>query len=339
MKKVLVLGGTGAMGRYAVPELLRLGFHVDVIALNTLPAESEHVTYTVADAMDDNWLKDYLKDRHYDAILDYMNYKLPEFRSRVDFLLDNTNHYLFLSSCRVYADEEIPVREDSPRLLDVSKDQDYLARYETEYSLYKAMEEDLLINSGKKNWTIILPATTYSTGRSQLVTLEANVFVRRALQGKKVILPREAMDRPATLSWGGDVGVMIARLVCNEKAKGEKVIVASAEHHTWKEIEEIYKKLLPLECEWVDMETYLRAISPNEERYPYMKYQLIYARMFHRITDNSKVLALTGMKQEELMPLAEGLKLELSRVTADSFGVPAHTEKSMDEYFAGRDNG
>ena len=28
MKKILVLGGTGAMGRYAVPELLRLGFAV-----------------------------------------------------------------------------------------------------------------------------------------------------------------------------------------------------------------------------------------------------------------------------------------------------------------------
>lgn len=336
MKKVLVLGGTGAMGRYAVPELLRLGFHVDVVALDTLPAESEHVTYTVANAMDDQWLKEFLKDKRYDAILDYMNYHLTPFKNRVDFLLDNTDHYLFLSSCRVYADEEIPVRESSPRLLDVSKDEDYLARYENEYSLHKAMEEDLLINSGKKNWTIILPATTYSTGRSQLVTLEANTFVRRALLGKKVILPKEAKDRPATLSWGGDVGVMIARLVCNEKAKGEKVIVASAEHHTWEEIAKIYQQLLPLEIEWVDMETYLRAISVNEERYPYIKYQLIYARLFHRITDNSKALALTGMKQEDLMPLAEGLKLELSRVTADSFRTPEHIEKNMDAYFAAK---
>lgn len=333
MKKVLVLGGTGAMGRYTVPELLRLGFHVDVVALNELPSDSEHVQYVIANAMDDAWLTEYLKDRHYDAILDFMNYNLPAFESRAEFLLENTDHYLFLSSCRVYADEEVPVRESSPRLLDVSTNQEYLATYKTEYSLYKALEENILINSKHKNWTIILPATTYSTGRSQLVTLEAEVFIRRALMGKKVILPRDAMDRPATLSWGGDVGVMIARLVCNEKALGEKFIVASAEHHTWQEIADIYQSLVPLEYELVDMETYLRAIAESEERYPNYKYQLIYARMFHRITDNSKILSVTGMKQEDLMPLREGLKLELSRVTADSFAPLQYVEDRMDAYF------
>ena len=57
MKKVLVLGGTGAMGRYAVPELLRLGFAVDVVALDTLDFPGEHVTSTIANAMDDAWLE------------------------------------------------------------------------------------------------------------------------------------------------------------------------------------------------------------------------------------------------------------------------------------------
>ena len=31
MQKVLVIGGTGVMGRYLIPELLHLGFIVDVI--------------------------------------------------------------------------------------------------------------------------------------------------------------------------------------------------------------------------------------------------------------------------------------------------------------------
>ena len=33
--------------------------------------------------------------------------------------------------------------------------------------------------------------------------------------------------------------------------------------------------------------------------------------------DNSKILAATGMKQEALMPLYEGLKREISRCPAD----------------------
>ena len=44
-----------------------------------------------------------------------------------------------------------------------------------------------------------------------------------------------------------------------------------------------------------------------------MKYQLIYARMFERITDNTKILEHTGMKQSELMSLRDGLRYEFEK--------------------------
>ena len=338
MKKILVLGGTGAMGRYAVSELLRLGFAVDVVALDVLQMEHENLINTVANAMDDEWLKKKITEKRYDVILDFMSYKLPQFKDRVDLFLENTDQYMFLSSCRVYANEEIPVKESSPRLIDVSKDEEYLKLYEREYSLYKAAEEDILINSGKKNWTIILPATTYSTGRAQLVTLEAGTFVYRALTGKPVAIPIQAKDKPATLSWAGDVGVMIARLAGNPKALGEKFITATAEHNTWGEIAEIYRKLIGLKYEWVDKEIYLQMLSKDPDSIsPFVRYQLEYARMFDRITDNSKILSVTGMKQEELTSFYDGMKLELSRVTAESIFIDensARVNARMDEYFA-----
>ena len=74
MKKVLVLGGTGAMGRYAVPELLRLGFFVDVVALDTPDFIHENLKSTVANAMDDAWLEKQLAETRYDVILDFMSY-------------------------------------------------------------------------------------------------------------------------------------------------------------------------------------------------------------------------------------------------------------------------
>lgn len=338
MKKILVLGGTGAMGRYAVPELLRLGFAVDVVALDVLQMEHENLTSTVANAMDDEWLKKKITETRYDVILDFMSYKLPQFKDRVDLFLENTDQYMFLSSCRVYANEEIPVKESSPRLIDVSKDEEYLKLYEREYSLYKAAEEDILINSGKKNWTIILPATTYSTGRAQLVTLEAGTFVYRALTGKPVAIPIQAKDKPATLSWAGDVGVMIARLAGKPEALGERFITATAEHNTWGEIAEIYRELIGLEYEWVDKEVYLQMLSKDPENISlFVRYQLEYARMFDRITDNSKILAITGMKQEELTSFYDGMKMELSRITADSIHIDeyrARINARMDEYFA-----
>jgi nucleoside-diphosphate-sugar epimerase len=268
-----------------------------------------------------------------------MSYTLPRFKDRAELFLRNTDQYMFLSSCRVYANEEVPVKETSPRLLDVSKDEEYLKQYEREYSLCKAAEENVLLHSGKKNWTIILPATTYSTGRAQLVTLEAGTFVYRALQGKPVAIPIQAKDKPATLSWAGDVGVMIARLAGREEALGEKFITATAEHHTWGEIAEIYRELIGLQYEWVDKEVYLRLLSKDPENIsPAIRYQLEYARMFDRITENSKILAITGMKQEELTSFYDGMKLELSGLTADSIIVDAYRARinsRMDEFFGG----
>ena len=46
-------------------------------------------------------------------------------------------------------------------------------------------------------------------------------------------------------------------------------------------------------------------------------FQLEYARMFDRITDNTKVLNATGMKQENLMPLYDGLKMEIEKLPKD----------------------
>ena len=338
MKKILVMGGTGAMGRYAVPELLRLGFAVDVVALDEPEITHENLTATVANAMDDAWLKETLSRTRYDVILDFMSYTLPQFQARVPLFLESTDQYMFLSSCRVYADEEVPVRESSPRLIDVSTNKDYLALREKEYSLFKAAEEDLLTESGKKNWTIILPATTYSTGRAQLATLEAGTFVYRALQGKPVILPIQIKDIPATMSWAGDVGVMIARLAGKEEALGEKFIAATAEYHTWGEIAEIYRELLGLEYYWVDKEEYLKVMSKDPDNIsPGVRYQLEYARMFRRITDNSKILRVTGMKQEDLTSFYDGMKMELAKLTLDNIRVDnfrARVNERMDAYFA-----
>ena len=106
--------------------------------------------------------------------------------------------------------------------------------------------------------------------------------------------------------------------------------VCSAEHRTWEEIADYYHDLVGLEAVWVDKEAYLALLSP--EKRINVRWQLEYARLFHRITDNSKVLALTGLKQEEMMPLYDGLKLEIGNIPKDY--VPTDTEVGlrMDAY-------
>ncbi len=306
MKKILVLGATGAMGQYLVPELLALGYKVIGVTLDETPSDNPNLTYIQANVKQNNALEELLSEK-YDGIVDFMTYHTEDFERIYPVFLKNTEHYIYLSSCRVFADAP-PITERSPRLLEASTDKDFLAT--DDYALYKAREEDMLRNSGYKNWTIVRPATTYSRGRFQLVTLEADTLIHRMLAGKTVVIPEEAMNKQATLSWGGDVAKMIARLMFNEKAYGEDYNVATSEHHTWKEIAEIYNEICPFKYVTVSTEDYLGIIGDGAT---WTKYQLIYARYFNRITDNTKILEATGMRQEELMTLRDGLRHEFER--------------------------
>ena len=96
-KKVLVLGGTGAMGPYAVKELLNKGYKVDAICLEEMQSDNPDLRYWVADAKDRKYLKNLLETEKYDGILDFMIYQTHEFAERFEMFLENTKHYIFLS--------------------------------------------------------------------------------------------------------------------------------------------------------------------------------------------------------------------------------------------------
>ena len=328
-KKVLVLGATGAMARYMIPYLAERGCEIDGLALDAGESKYPNVKYHQGNAKDPA-VRDGFLARNYDAIVDYLTYGSAEIPFVLPRMLDHTAHYVYLSSGRVYDNLEKPVRETSPRLIDTSKDP-YLLNSD-DYCIYKARGENLLFAMPRKNWTIVRPATTYSYLRYQLVTLEAADTVGRAFAGKKVVVPEQARNKPATLSWGGDAGRMIGALLFCDCALGEVYNINSAEHHTWGEIADYYKDICNLDAVWVDKEDYLKILNPD----PYnlgKRWQLEYARLFDREVDNGKVLAATGMKQSDMMPLYDGLKMEISRTPRD---YPWPNNRRMDEYLAAR---
>lgn len=82
--------------------------------------------------------------------------------SSISFSLNNTKHYLYFSSYRVYANVDKVITEEAPRLLEAETNKEFLDTYKIEYSLYKAIQEDFFKNNNYKNWSIIRPAITYS---------------------------------------------------------------------------------------------------------------------------------------------------------------------------------
>ena len=329
-RKVLVLGGTGAMGVYLVPELASLGYDVHVVSLDDVASDHARISHVKADAKNMDYLRELLKES-FDVIVDFMLYSTEQFRERHDLLLRSTDHYIFLSSYRVYDGGETPITEDTPRLLDVSDNKEFLST--DDYSLTKARQEDLVQRSGFGNWTIVRPAITYSKSRFQLVTLEAPIVVARALQGLPIVLPQEALSVQATMSWAGDVAKLMSRLILNSSAYRERFTLATAEHHTWGEIAEYYKETIGLQYVGADTDDYVEIMGGSSGA----RYQLAYDRLFERIVDNAKVLRVTGLKQADFMPLRCGLERELSALPKDTVWPDAgSTGERMDRYLKER---
>lgn len=280
--RVLLLGGTGAMGTYLTQHLHQAGVSVTVTS-RTQRTSSEGVHYLCGNAKDLSFLNSILADQ-WDAIIDFMVYATDDFRCRIHQLLSATKQYIYLSSARVYADSSEPITESSPRLLDVSTDSDYLNS--DEYALAKARQEDVLRDSGKANWTIIRPYITYGTDRLQLGVLEKEAWLYRAFHGRTVVFSEDMLSCKTTMTHGNDVARAIARLIGESAARGEAFHITGESSHTWESILEVYERALvesglKIKVKNLDLDSFTRCHNGQ--------YQIIYDRLYNRVFDNQKI--------------------------------------------------
>lgn len=238
--KVLVLGGTGAMGVHLVQKLANQNCDVHVTS-RSCGKKLKNITYIVGDAKDDNFLQQLLNQR-WDSIVDFMIYSTSQFQKRCELFLNATEHYFFISSSRVYADSSTPLTENSPRLLDIIKDEQYLAT--DEYALTKARQENLLFKNEKKNWTIIRPYITYNTERLQFGVLEKEDWLYRGVHGRTIVTAKDIQTKRTTLTSGKDVAMAMAALIGNKKAQGEAFHITTDDSLTWYEVANIYQSVL-----------------------------------------------------------------------------------------------
>ncbi len=239
--KILIFGGTGAMGEPLVKKLANDGHEVYVTSRKIRKYSFDNIHCITGNAHNMDFLSQVLKER-YDVLVDFMNYTFSELKERLDLILNSVGHYIFLSSCRVFARSDVPITENTPRLLDVCKDKDFLSS--GEYSLTKAREENYILSSKQKNWTIIRPTVTYNSHRLQLGCYELKDWIYRPLNNRPLIFFDDLADKLTSMTYGGDVANGISYLIENPDAKGEVVNIASPESKTWSEILDIYKAVI-----------------------------------------------------------------------------------------------
>lgn len=310
MKKVLILGGTGAMGKSLV-ELLDEK-EVEIYVTSRKAHKSDRVKYLCGNAHEMSFMSSILDLEEWDSIVDFMNYSMSEFEAVLDTVLPKTKQYIFISSARVYAPSDSVLKEDSSRLLDVCEDETYMSS--NEYAIAKAKEENCLMNSVYKNWTIVRPSLTYNDNRLQFALWDKEGWLYRALQGRTIIFPKNMMDIKTTMSYGYDVAIAIAKLICNENALGEIIHIAGAKVVTWAEVLKIYTDAVKqitgkeIKVKYVDD---WEPLSKNIGTY----YQAKYARAISREFDSSKLYELVG--EMKFLSPQEGLTICVQKFLGD----------------------
>lgn len=151
------------------------------------------------------------------------------------------------------------------------------------------------------------------TGVIGSYTLELPLMLRRAKAGKPIYIPQEACDIQATCTFAGDAAKLITRLLFNSDAYCEAFSVCTAEHQTWGTIAGYYKEILGADIRPVPIQDYLNFFGNKQVN----RWQLMYDRCMQRVMDNSKVLSVTGMKQEDFLSIRDGIERMIREVPVD----------------------
>lgn len=300
--KVLIFGGSGAIGTPIVQQLVQEGIEVYVTSRSKRMSENPYITYLHGNAMNLEFVKSVLKE-NYDVLMDFMSYSTKAFEERVDFLLSSVGRYFFFSSSRVYADQGVKaIVEESKRLLDIKIDNKYLAT--DEYALTKARQEDILRNTKYTNWTIIRPYITYNVDRLQLGVFEKEEWLYRALQGRTIVFTKDIAEKVTSLTYGCDTANRIVKLLDNTNSLQKIYHIATEQQLQWGDILNIYIQVL---SELLGYQVKCKMLYTSETQGKYSRYwQIKYDRLYNRVFDSSKIQDATG--NETFISIQDGLK-------------------------------
>lgn len=301
MKRVLLIAGGGTLGTYTAEELLRLGNAVDIVCLEDKVSDNKNLKFYKSNATLE-FLKDLFKVSIYDGIINFIHYS--DYREYVPYhelLSQNTEHLIFLSSYRVYADLQHPITESAPQLIDVIDDP--LFHKIEDYALAKSRAERFLNdNPFPKNWTVVRPVISFSDRRLDIIMVSGHTVFDFAKEGKAIPLPLEAKHLTAGLDWAWNSGKLIANLLFKDGTIGEAYTISSAQNITWGDVADIYTRVLNIEFKWIPA------------NYPHDMWAWHYDRAYDRRIDNSKVLNATGLKTKDFRSIEEGIKTELKKL-------------------------
>ena len=297
MKKILIMGGTGAMGKYLVPMLTEEdSYQVFVTSRSIRKSAIKNLIYLKGNAKDISWIEMVLQTFEFDVIFDFMIYELEEFAQRCDLFLNNCTQYFYFSSCRCLAASSDSLTENSPtKLQHLLEHPEYAI---DRYGLNKAQEEVLLHESGMSNYTIIRPAMTFSSNRIQFFAGD-NFDVIRASKNVPTLLPESAVNSITNLTYGKNVAKMLKGLINKPEAVGE-IFHPVTKSFTWGELALIFYKVFGMTYKVVPDSEYLELLNIQDGR--------IFDRFRNWNISNEKIINVTKLSDADFGSLEDNLR-------------------------------
>ena len=252
MRRALILGGTGLVGRAAARRLLASGWQVDVTGRDPARNTVDDARFIAADRRDQRELREAVGEG-VDLLVDCICYTAAEARLLLPVLAD-VGSTVLISSKAVYVDDAGrhsnsdeppsfggPVTEAQPTL--APGDGDYQTR--DAYGANKVAAERVLLDSGQPV-TVLRPSKIHGEGASPP---REWVFVKRVLDRRPAVFlarrgegtdhPTAAVNIAALIETVADQpGTRILNSADPDAPNGREIARAIARHldHDWDEI-------------------------------------------------------------------------------------------------------
>jgi nucleoside-diphosphate-sugar epimerase len=231
-RSVLIVGGTGFLGRRIAEAFAEYGDRVAVLSRGER-ASVPDVECLVADRHNLAALSGALRDRTFDVVVDNIAYSSDDVAGVLGILEGRIGHYLMTSSSAVYADRFVrrPLREsDADLLLRVPVDapNPFHSRQGHAYANAKRAAEALLFEASVQ-WTVLRPPVILGADDR---TRRVWWYVQRLLDGGPILIPDWGSGRIFQVAWADDVARAFCRVAGNASAYGKAYNVAQAEIYT-----------------------------------------------------------------------------------------------------------
>ncbi len=230
---MLVIGGTGFLGRRIAEAFVRAGDTVAVLTRGQRPVSTD-VEPITADRLDSDALQRSLTNRTFDVVVDNVAYTPESVALTLEILSGSIGHYVMTSSSAVYRDRYMrrPIREDEADLAlrqPVDAPNPFHSRLGHGYANAKRAAEQVLCETRDLAWTVLRPPVILGADDR---TARVWWFVQRLRDGGPIVIPEWGPGRMFQVAWTEDVARAFVLCAGDPSTYGHAYNVAQGEIYT-----------------------------------------------------------------------------------------------------------